>query len=144
MFRLSIVLYALVGLGLFLTGLVYLTLDEFMPYHAEALQTDWAELDENHQGLILGFLRGLGSGAFIAGFAILFMAGASLGKAHRPFAVLLPVVAVGYSTLLCYATYTVDTSTPGNPPLFLNIVLVAASVLASILFATSRPVVAEK
>jgi len=138
LFRFSISVFGLVGFGLFLMGCVYLSLNEFMPYHAEALQIDWIDLDPNSKGLILGLLRGLGSGAFVAGIAILFMVGMSLRKNPRPFLVLLPLIAVSYSTLLCYATYTVYTSTPGNPPLLLNIALVATSALASITLSLSQ------
>ena len=109
-----------------------------MPYHAEALQLDWHSLESNLQGLILGFLKGLGSGAFVTGAAILWMAVMSTRESPRPFVVLMPFVAISYSTLLCFATYTVYANTPGNPPLLLNALLVAASVLASIILAVSR------
>jgi hypothetical protein len=109
-----------------------------MPYHAEALQLEWASLDSNFQGLILGLLKGLGSGAFVAGTAVLWMAGKSLGEGPQPFVVLMPFVAISYSSLLCFATYTVYTNTPGNPPLLLNVLLVVASVLASVALAISR------
>jgi len=138
LFRLSIALFALVGLSLFLVGCVYLSLSQFMPYHAEALQLEWAGLDSNFQGLILGLLKGLGSGAFVAGTAVLWMAGKSLGEGPQPFVVLMPFVAISYSSLLCFATYTVYTNTPGNPPLLLNVLLVVASVLASVALAISR------
>ena len=137
MYKLSIALFAVVGLSLFLVGCVYLSLSEFMPYHAGALQLEWDELDANSQGLILGLLKGLGSGAFVAGAAVLWMAGQSLRESPRPFVVLMPFVAIGYSSLLCFATYTVYTNTPGNPPLLLNFVLVVASVLASVALAVS-------
>ena len=132
LFRFSLFLFAIVGLGLFLMGCLYLSLDEFMPYHAEALQKEWGALDANSQGLILGLLKGFGSGACICGFAILFMIASSIRKSPRPFIVLLPLTAVGYSGLLCYATYTVYVRTPGNPPLVLTAALFAAGVLASI------------
>lgn len=138
MFRLAIALFVLVGLSLFLTGCVYLSLDEFMPYHAEALQLEWHSLEANFQGLILGFLKGLGSGAFVTGAAILWMAVKSTRESPRPFVVLMPFVAISYSTLLCFATYTVFTNTPGNPPLLLNALLVVVSVLASAILAISR------
>ena len=138
MFRLSIALFALVGLSLFLVGCVYLSLSQFMPYHAEALQLEWDSLGSNFQGLILGFLKGLGSGAFVAGTAVLWMAGKSLRESPQPFVVLMPFVAISYSSLLCFATYTVYTNTPGNPPLLLNVLLVVASVLASVALAISR------
>jgi hypothetical protein len=138
LFRLSIFLFAVVGLGLFLLGCLYLSLDEFMPYHAEALQKDWAALDQNFQGLILGLLKGLGGGSCISGLAILFMIASSLRKTPRPFIVLLPLTAVGYSALLCYATFTVYVRTPGNPPLLQMVALVAAGVLASLALMISQ------
>ena len=138
LFRFSIFLFAVVGLVLFLLGCLYLSLDEFMPYHAEALQKDWGALDPNSQGLILGLMKGLGSGACISGFAILFMIASSLRKTPRPFIVLLPVTAVGYSALLCYAIFTVYVRTPGNPPLLLTVALVAAGVLASLALTISQ------
>jgi len=51
---------------------------------------------------------------------------------------LLPIVTIGYSTLLCYATYTVYTRTPGDPPLIPNILLVVASLMGSIALALSQ------
>ncbi len=138
LFRFSLFLFAIVGLGLFLLGCLYLSLDEFMPYHAEALQKEWGALDANSQGLILGLLKGFGSGACISGFAILFMIGSSLRKMPRPFIVLLPITAVGYTALLCYATFTVYVRTPGNPPLLLTVALFAAGVLASLTLAISQ------
>ena len=138
LFRFSIFLFAIVGLGLFLLGCLYLSLDEFMPYHAEALEKDWGAMDPNSQGLILGLLKGFGSGACISGFAILFMIASSLRNTPRPFIALLPLTAIGYSALLCYATFTVYVKTPGDPPLLLTFALFAASVLASLALAISQ------
>lgn len=144
MFRFAIAVFALVGLSLLVTGCIYLLLTEFMPYHAEAIQLEWHRLDANFQGLILGLLRGLGSGAFVSGAAILWMTGKSLRESPRPFVVLLPFVAISYSALLCFATYTVYTNTPGNPPLLLNFVLVLASLFASVALVISRRDVLKK
>ncbi len=138
MLKISLAMFVVLGLSSLSLGVVYLSLDEFMPYHSEAIQTDWADLNNNYQGLILGLLKALGGGALTAGFAIVFMAVVSLGKSVRPFMVLLPTVATGYSILLCYATYTVHTSTPGNPPLLLASLSVAMSVLASTLLVLSQ------
>lgn len=130
--RFSMLLFAIVGLSLFLTGCVYLSVDQFMPYHAEALQADWSDLDSNSQALILGLLKGLGSGAAVAGFAVLYMVGTSLMKDPRPFLLLLPSIAIGYSVLLWFATYTVYVNTPGNPPILLTIALIVVSCAASL------------
>jgi len=138
MLKTALAIFVFVGLSLLALGVVYLTRVEFMPYHSEAIQTAWSDLNNNYQGLILGGLKAFGGGAFMAGFAIVFMAVASLRKSVRPFMVLLPTVATGSWILLFYATYTVQTSTPGNPPLLLVGLVVAMSVLASTLLLLSQ------
>ncbi len=138
MLKTALAIFIFVGLSLLALGVVYLSRAEFMPYHSEAIQTAWSDLNSNYQGLILGGLKAFGGSAFMAGFAIVFMAVASLRKSVRPFIVLLPTVATGSWSLLCYATYTVQTSTPGNPPLLLVGLAVAMSVLASTLLVLSQ------
>ena len=113
-------------------------MDEFMPYHSEALGADWSDLEPNYQGLILGLLKGLGSGALIAGCAVLYMVIVSVRENPRSYIVLLPLVSVGYSGLLCYATYFVYTHTPGNPPLLPNLALVVLSLSASLIITVLR------
>ncbi len=134
----SLLVFAIVGLSLFLTGCVYLLRDEFMPYHAEAIQTDWERLDRNLQVLILGLIKGLGGGALVAGLVIMVMVGVSVKEHPRSSVLILPITAIGYSSLLCYATYTVYSGTPGNPPLGLTIALLVASCGASLGLAFAR------
>lgn len=137
MLKLSLAIFLILGLSLMSIGLLYLSIDEFMAYHSEAIQADWSELDVNYRGLILGLLKALGGGAFVAGFATAFMAIASFRESAKPFMVLLPSVSTGYSALLFYATYTVYTSTPGNPPLLLSAAAVVAGLTASALLTYS-------
>ncbi len=135
MLRVSLALYTALGLGLFALGVLYLTLNEFMPYHAEALQTDWSQLTVNYQGFIIGTLRALGAGAAVSGFSIAWMAVAAWRRSIEPYRVLLPAISIGYSGLLCWATWTVSTRTPGDPPLLLNASVVLAAILATLLLA---------
>lgn len=123
-------MFAVHGISLLALGTVYLATDEFMPYHAAAIAAEWRDLDGNLRGLLLGMLKGLGGGAMTAGFAIVYMAAASLRGSAGPYRTLLPATAILYSSLLCYATFTVSANTPGEPPLFWTSVLVAVSVLA--------------
>lgn len=131
-------IFLLLGISYALIGVTYLSIDQFMPYHSEAIQTEWSALNADYQGLFLGLIKGLGGGAFVAGFAISFMAVNSLRTSRRPFIVLLPATSLGYSTLLCYATYIVYTNTAGRPPLWLNYVFVAMAVSGSALLVWSR------
>jgi hypothetical protein len=137
LFKSSLVIFLLLGLSLLSIGVLYLSIDEFMPYHSEAVQADWSELDVNYQGLILGLLKALGGGAFVAGAATIYMAITSFRRSAKPYMVLLPSVSTGYSGLLCYATYTVQTSTPGDPPLLLTVIYVVMGLVASALLTFS-------
>ncbi len=51
----------------------------------------------------------------------------------RPYLILLPAVSLAYLVLLTYATYTVYSLTPGNPPLIPLIVGLFLALAASIL-----------
>lgn len=132
--RLSLILFLLVGLSLGGLGLVYLTADQFMPYHELAIQSRWSDLDPNTRWLLLGLLKGFGAGSLVAGLAVTGMTIASFRQSPARYRVLLPTVAVVYLALLTYATYIVDSNTPGNPPLSLSlaglgVTLVATSLL---------------
>jgi len=131
--KFSLVLFLLLGLGFVVVGLIYFTTSEFMPYHSQAIQTDWSALHPNHQGLFLGLLKGLAAGEIIAGLATAFMSLMSLRFSARPYVILLPVVCLGYSILITYATYVVHTTTPGEPPLMLGVLSILQAAIASVL-----------
>jgi len=131
--KLSLVIFVLIGLAFSGLGVVYLTANEFMPYHSAAIQTPWTDLDANHRGLYLGFLKGLGSGSVIVGIATISMVILSLMKSVGPYIHLLPGICIGYSMLLGYSIYTVHTETVGEPPLSSGIGLITMSVVATIL-----------
>jgi hypothetical protein len=127
----SLWLFLLLGASSLGTGLIYLTRSEFMPYHSQALQIQWSALSPHYQGLLLGMLKGLAAGQIVAGLATLLMSAMSLRRSARPYVVLLPVVCLGYSLLITYATYVVASRTPGEPPLFLGVVAILLATAAS-------------
>lgn len=133
MLKVALTLFLLLGIGSVGTGLVYLTTGEFMPYHSGAVQTPWSDLDPNFQGLFLGMLKAMGAGSFIAGIATVFMSVMGLRGVVRPYVALLPLVVLGYSTLVAYATYLVDSRTPGNPPLMPAVVSVVFAAGTSVM-----------
>ncbi len=133
MLKASLWLFVVLGTVLLGVGLVYLTRGEFMPYHSRALQIEWSGLSPNYQGLLLGMLRGLAAGQVIAGLATLLMAVASLRRSARPYLVLLPVVCLGYSVLITYATYIVASRTPGEPPLSFGVITILLAGAASVM-----------
>ena len=136
--RIALIVFLALGLGLIGFGLVYLTASEFMPYHSDAIQTQWANLDPYAQGLFLGLLRGLGGGALIAGTAATAMAWMSIRGTVKPYAALLPVVGIGYFVVLGYAIATVRALTPATPPMYMAGLGLGLAVIASFLLWVSR------
>jgi hypothetical protein len=133
MLKASLWLFLLIGASLLGTGLIYFSRSEFMPYHSQALQAEWSSLSSNYQGLLLGMLKGLAAGQIVAGVATVLMSAMSLRRSARPYVVLLPVVCLGYSLLITYATYVVASRTPGEPPLILGVVAIILATAASVM-----------
>ncbi len=136
--KIALVVFFALGLGLIVFGVAYLTATEFMPYHSDAIQKEWADLEANARGLFLGFLKGLGGGALIAGISTTAMSWLSLRGAVAPYSVLLPVVCVGYFSVLGYATITVSNLTPATPPVYLVVLAGGVSVIAASLLWIGR------
>ncbi|MGE0761206.1 MAG: hypothetical protein AB7O38_29610 [Pirellulaceae bacterium] len=51
-------------------GLVYFTASEMMPYHEQALGTDWPQLEPGVRTMLLTFVRGYGSAHLAVGIAL--------------------------------------------------------------------------
>lgn len=51
-----------------LFGLTYFTRREFMPYHAAAIRTPWAEVEQPFQVLVLALMRAIGGLCFAVVF----------------------------------------------------------------------------
>lgn len=135
----SLSIFLLHGISMTIFGLTYLFTDEFMPYHSAAIARSWAELDSSFQGLFLGFLKLGGGGSFTAGVAVLVMVCLSFRNSVSPYRLLLPLLSLGWSLVVVNATYTVNSLTPGNPPLTISLLTTVFSATASILLWVGSP-----
>ena len=113
-------------------GGIYLFTDEFMSYHADAIETGWGGLESNYQGLFLGLQRGLGAGAFTSGVALVALSVMAFLKGIHHYRCALALVALVYSCLLTYAMYTVYSLTPAVPPLTGGAFWIALSLIAMV------------
>jgi len=122
--RIAFACHLLPALTLLAFGVRYLTASEFMPYHAAALQREWADLLPNEQGVMLAALRGGGGGFLIGGVAILLLLLIPFRRgelwAHRavPGLVLLCALSALFTSL------TLARMTPGSPPWPLPLVMI--------------------
>ena len=115
--KIAFLLLAIVSIVHVVFGLIYVSADEFMGYHAVALSTDWEELSSGFQILILALIRLAGSAGLIAGSVNLALITYFLKKEYSPIVWLAPFAATIFQAFTHYVVYQVYTKTPGSPPL---------------------------
>ena len=133
--KIALILLMGVGIGHLGLGIVYMTADEFMSYHSQALAVQWDGLSPSYQTLLLALIRLSGAGAMVAALVNLYLSAAALLKNNFAHVWLAPVVALIYQLTANYVVYTVAESTPGEPPLMFATVGSLALLSGSLLLA---------
>ena len=128
----SSICYGLVASISFIFGMIYLTRPQFMPYHSLALGKPWSEVEPNIQTLILALMRVAGGGFVATGIAIMILLLIPF-QAEEPWAIYsIFLVAFWTSFGSCYATFLVQSRTPGNPPLKLSLATLVLTLIGFI------------
>ena len=134
--KVALGLLLICGVNHLILGFVYLSADEFMSYHAQALQVEWGALSNNFQVLLLALIKLSAGGALAAAIVNIYLSGRALFKRRMTHIWLAPVVALTFQLPANYAVYIVHSQTPGEPPLLLasigTVLLSIAVVLLAI------------
>jgi hypothetical protein len=125
----ALVCYSLVVLIAFVFSAMYLLRSKFMPYHGDAVEHKWEEVDANHQVLILALMRAAGGGWLSAGISMIFLLvfPYRTGELWSIFA--LPLVGLATASAALYAALYVKRNSRANPP----VGLVGAAILLLLL-----------
>ena len=132
---LPFLLYSLSIAATLLIGLLYALSPRIMPYHEQALETPWAEVDPKYQYMLKALLNGGGYSGIATGLfmLVLLLIPFRAGEAWAGYAIggiglvgLLPLTAI---------VYGVRKNTAGNPPLALMIIISAVHIAGLITFA---------
>jgi hypothetical protein len=123
------VCYVLAALIAFAFCFIYLTRSEFMPYHKDAVELSWGELDTKLQVLILALMRGAGGGWLAAGISIIFLLIFPFREGETWSLFALPLIGLGPSLTALYATLYVKRNSQANPP----VILVVAAIMLLVL-----------
>ena len=131
-------LYALGTLATLLIGLLYATRREVMPYHLEALETSWDEIDPKYQFLLKALLNGGGYYGLSVGLFMLtiLLIPFRAGEAWAGYAIGL-IGLIG-TLPLGIIVYRVKTHTAGNPPLIVMVFINLFLALGVLAFAVSQ------
>ena len=117
--KLALILFAIVGISHLIIGIVYVTANEFMPYHAQALNVDWNSLNENYKTLFLALIRLAGAGGLVAGLVTLILVNYLYHRVESRLIWLLIVSSLIFQFVTNYVVYYVSRNTPGDPPLLM-------------------------
>ena len=118
---------ALVSAGF---GLTYLVRDEFMPYHAAALQVEWGALDSSLQVLLLALMRVAGAGWIALSISILALLFFAFPRGSAWVRITLPMLLLSFYIPTLWATLSVTWATGADVPWYGNAMAVFSTLLA--------------
>lgn len=125
----AFVCYSLAVLVAFVFSVIYLFRSKFMPYHGDAVELKWEEVDSKHQVLILALMRAAGGGWLSAGISMIFLLIFPFRSGEQWSLFALPLVGLATASAALYATLYVKRNSRANPP----VGLVGAAILLLLL-----------
>lgn len=121
-------------LCMILIGVLYASRSKVMPYHLEALQTEWDDIDPKYQFMLLALLNGGGYFGIATGMFMAYLLFGPLQDGYTGAGYALGAIGLVGMAPLTYIVFKVKTQTAGNPPLFVMIAI--SAIMLAGLFAT--------
>ena len=128
--KIAYILYATNAVITMIMGSLYMFSSQFMPYHAEALSTTWAELAGEYQVLIKALMLVAGGGWFAVGAIVITLLIFPFRQNQKWSAYAIPAVFILFYTPTLLATLYVLQNTPATPPWYGNLISIVVSLLA--------------
>lgn len=118
-------LYSAAILCTFLIGVLYALRSKVMPYHLQALETEWEDIDPKYQFMLLALLNGGGYFGIATSLLMAYILFGPLREGYETAGYALGFFGLIGTGPLTYIVYKVKTQTSGNPPLFVMILICA-------------------
>lgn len=116
-------LYGLAALATILIGLLYATRRKIMPYHLNALETSWEEIDPKYQFMLKALLNGGGYYGLCVGIFMLVVLLIPFRAGEDWAGYTIGLIGLLGTLPLTMIVYRVKTRTNGNPPLSVMIII---------------------
>jgi len=129
-------LYGVTGVISIVLGAYYILRGSFMPYHAEAIGTEWSALTSEMQTLFLALLDVAGAGWAVSGLLVVVLVLVPFRQGKTWARWTIPVALVLLYVPILLATLSVTHETPATPPWYGNAIALLA-ILSGI--ALDRP-----
>jgi hypothetical protein len=121
--------YGINSLVSLILGSTYLLRGSFMPYHADALQRSWAEVEPALQTLLGALMDVAGAGWIGIGVATLALVAVPMRRGERWGRLLIPVLFLIFYVPTLFATIAVLNGTPATPPWYGNAIACLATMI---------------
>ena len=132
---LSFSLYLIATLATLLIGGVYATRKTVMPYHLEALESAWGDIDSKTQYMLKALLNGGGYFGLATGFFMLVILLIPFRGGEIWAGYAIGIIGLMGTLPLTLIVRGVKNNTAGNPPLFVMVIMNALLVLGLLAFA---------
>jgi len=129
----AILSYGVVALVGFIFFIIYFFKSEFMPYHQDAVETSWTDIDKKFQILILAFMRAISGGWLTASISIVFLVAIPFQDGELWSIIAIPIIGLVMTLSTLYATLYVKRNTQANPPIGLVLLAIVLLVFGFIL-----------
>lgn len=132
--------YGINSLVSLILGSTYLLRGSFMPYHADALQRSWTEVEPALQTLLGALMDVAGAGWIGIGVATLVLVAIPMRRGERWSRLLIPALFLIFYVPTLLATLAVMYETPATPPWYGNAISCVATLIGILADAPWRSV----
>lgn len=122
-YNISFYCYAAATILTILIGLLYATRKQIMPYHLEALESPWEDIDSKYQFMLKALLNGGGFFGLSQGLFMLILLWIPFRTEQLWAGYAIGLIGLVGALPLGYIVYQVKTKTNGNPPFFVMVIV---------------------
>jgi hypothetical protein len=130
----SVICFSIVILIGMVFAILYLFRRKFMPYHADAVEKSWNDLDDKNRILIIALMRVAGGGWMASSVAIGILMYFYILQGDQLASLAMAITGLAVSIPTLGATLIVKRRTKANPPVFV-VVFAILLLLAGLLVA---------
>ena len=131
--KVALGIYLVIGMVSLILGCMYLTSQQFMSYHSEAVGTPWQEVDANTQTLILALMKVAGGGWITLGFFIIVLALGEFSSRRGVSRWALPTGTIIFYSASLAATWGVHQETGASTPWVPSLAMIGIALLALVI-----------
>ena len=128
--RIALAIYLVIGLINLVLGMIYITSNQFLSYHSQAVSKSWQEVDVGTQTLILALMRLAGGGWLALGFLTIAFALGTSKTSSSLARWALPIGTVIFWMASLAATWSVYRATGAQTPWIPSLAVIGVALLA--------------